>query len=71
MYKFNMLDKISFILIIIGAINWGLLGLFNFEIAQFIFGTPINLASRLIYILIGAAGINMLVFLIKTKRNSE
>ncbi|MFA9397171.1 MAG: DUF378 domain-containing protein [Clostridiaceae bacterium] len=65
MYKFSSLDKISFILIIIGAINWGLLGLFNFNLVGFIFGS--GAIARIVYILIGVAGVVMLIFLVRSK----
>ncbi len=69
MYKVSLIDKISFILVIIGAINWGgLIGLCNFNLVGVLFGgEPANLVGRLIYILIGVAGINMILFLLKTK----
>jgi len=37
MYKFNLFDKISLLLVIIGAINWGLLGLFNLNLVGTIY----------------------------------
>ncbi|WP_123054025.1 DUF378 domain-containing protein [Clostridium sp. JN-1] len=67
MYKLNILDKISFILVIIGAINWGLIGLFNLNIVGLLFGEPVNLLGRIIYILIGISGLNMVLFLFKMK----
>ncbi|AUM96178.1 TPA: DUF378 domain-containing protein [Clostridium botulinum] len=67
MYKVSLIDKISFILVIVGAINWGLIGLCNFNLVGTLFGEPANFVGRLIYILIGVAGINMILFLLKTK----
>ncbi|NFL73763.1 DUF378 domain-containing protein [Clostridium sporogenes] len=67
MYKVSLIVKISFIVVIIGAINWGLIGLCNFNLVGVLFGEPANLVGRLIYILIGVAGINMILFLVKTK----
>ncbi|ABS34620.1 MULTISPECIES: DUF378 domain-containing protein [Clostridium] len=67
MYKVSLIDKISFILVTVGAINWGLIGLCNFNLIGVLFGEPANFVGRLIYILIGAAGINMVLFLLKTK----
>jgi len=69
MYKFKLIDKISLILVIIGAINWGLIGLFNFNLVDALFGQPTNLIGRIVYILIGAAGVDMLLLLFKTKKN--
>lgn len=69
MYKFNLLDKISLILVIIGAINWGLIGLFNLNLIGLLLGEPVNVLGRIIYILVGAAGVDMLMLLIKMKKS--
>lgn len=52
-----MLDKISLILTIIGAINWGLIGLFQFDLVAWIFGGQGAIISRIIYTVIALAGI--------------
>ena len=49
-------DNIALVLIIIGAINWGLFGLFNFNLVDTIFGT-MSVISRIIYILVGISGL--------------
>mgnify|MGYP000918656690 FL=1 len=49
-------DNIALVLIIIGAINWGLVGLFNFNLVDTIFGT-MSVISRIIYILVGISGL--------------
>ena len=50
------LQKICLLLTIIGAINWGLLGIFDFNLVDTIFGTGAML-SRIIYSLVGIAGL--------------
>lgn len=50
------IDNIALVLIIIGAINWGLVGLFNFNLVDTIFGT-MSVISRIIYILVGISGL--------------
>lgn len=67
MYKFSLLDKISFILIVIGAVDWGLVGLFNFDIISALFSGAM-LIARIIYILVGASGIDMLLLIIRLKQ---
>lgn len=52
----KILDKIALALIIIGAINWGLIGLFRFNLVDAIFGT-MSLLSRIIYTLVGISGL--------------
>lgn len=68
MYKVNLIDKISCILVIIGALNWGLYGLLNLDLVHAIFGGQLQLIARVIYILVGVAGIDILLFIIKTKK---
>ncbi len=52
----KIIDKIALVLIIIGAINWGLIGIFNFNLVDAIFGT-MSVLSRIIYALVGISGL--------------
>ena len=52
----KVIDKIALILIIIGAINWGLIGFFNFNLVALIFG-DVTMLSRIIYALVGISGL--------------
>ncbi|MBE6836191.1 MAG: DUF378 domain-containing protein [Clostridiales bacterium] len=52
-----MLDRISLILVIIGALNWGSIGLFRFDIVGWLFGGQGAIISRIIYTLVALAGI--------------
>lgn len=52
-----MLDKIALVLVIIGSINWGLVGLFHFDLVAWLFGGPAAILSRLVYTLVALAGI--------------
>ena len=52
----KIVDKIALVLIIIGAINWGLVGIFNFNLVDAIFGA-MSVISRIIYILVGISGL--------------
>ncbi|GAA0069367.1 DUF378 domain-containing protein [Clostridium sardiniense] len=66
MCKINILDKLSFLLVIIGALNWGLIGLLNFNLVTLLsFG--IAMVSRIIYILIAISGINLITLLFRCK----
>ena len=51
-----MLDKISLALVIIGAINWAL-GIFQFDLVAYLFGGQAAVVSRIVYTLVGAAGL--------------
>ena len=50
------LQKSALVITIIGAINWGLIGLFDFNLVEMIFGTG-SLLSQIIYILVGISGL--------------
>lgn len=52
-----MLDRTALVLAIIGALNWGSIGLFRFDIVGSIFGGPYTAVSRIIFTLVGIAGI--------------
>ena len=64
MYKINIFDKISFILVLLGSLNWGFIGLFKLNIVSLIIGGSVVL-QRLIYILIFIAAIDLIALLIK------
>lgn len=57
----HILKIIAYILVIIGAINWGLIGFFNFDLVAAIFG-DMTLISRIIYSLVGISGLLLLIF---------
>ena len=50
-------QRIALVLTIIGALNWGLVGLFEFDLVASLFGGSDQVISRIIYTLIGLAGI--------------
>ena len=52
-----MIDRLSLILVIVGAVNWGSIGLFQFDIVSWIFGGQDAILSRIIYTLVALAGI--------------
>lgn len=52
----KIIDRIALVLVIIGAINWGLIGIFNFNLVDTIFGT-MSVISRIIYALVGISGL--------------
>ena len=52
-----MLDRIALILAVIGALNWGGIGLFQFDTVAWLFGGQDNVISRIIYVVVGLAGL--------------
>lgn len=65
------LQRIALLLTIIGAINWGLIGLFQFDLVAAIFGGQSSLLSRIIYSLVGIAGLINLGLLFKPSHEVE
>lgn len=62
-----MLDRIALILSIVGALNWGTIGLFQFDMVAFIFGGQDNIISRVIYSVIALAGIWCITLLFRDR----
>lgn len=52
-----MLDRLSLILVILGAINWGSVGIFRFDMIAWLFGGSGATVSRIIYTIVGLAGL--------------
>jgi uncharacterized membrane protein YuzA (DUF378 family) len=51
------MDRIALLLTIVGALNWGSIGLFKFDIVAWIFGGQAALGSRIVYTLVALAGV--------------
>ncbi len=60
MKKMNWLDWVAFILVIVGALNWGLVGFFSWDLVAAIFG-DMSTASRVIYDLVGLGAVYMII----------
>ena len=66
-----MLDTISLVLVIIGALNWGSIGIFNFDFVGALFGGPDATISRVIFAIVGIAGLWAISLLFRRNRHSE
>lgn len=53
----KVIEIVALILLIVGAINWGLVGLFQFDLVAALFGGSGALISRIVYVLVGIAGV--------------
>ena len=60
------LDKIALILVIVGALNWGGIGLFGFDTVAFLFGGQLSLLARIVYALVALAGLWCITLLFRT-----
>lgn len=65
------MDKTALILVIVGALNWGLISLFKFDLVASLFGGSASLISRIIYGVIAIAGIYSIKFLMDKDRIRE
>ena len=61
----KILDRVALVLGIIGALNWGIVGLFRFDCVAFLFGGQTGAISRVIYALVGLAGLGCITMLFR------
>lgn len=54
---FRMWDKLALILLVVGGINWGLVGIFEFDLVAWLFGGAASVISRAIYILVAISAV--------------
>ena len=64
------MDMVALILSIIGSLNWGLVGIFKFDLVAWLFGGQGAVVSRIIYTVIGLAGLWCITLLFRRNRNS-
>jgi len=66
MKKINTLEMLAMVLLVIGGLNWGLIGLFQYDLVAALFGDMSTL-SRIVYTLVGISGLYGLIMLFKKK----
>ena len=66
-----MLKKIALILLIIGGLNWGLVGLFSFDLVAWISGGSGTLLARIIYVIVALAGIWCISLIFRARERFE
>jgi uncharacterized membrane protein YuzA (DUF378 family) len=69
MNKLNSLDWIALILLVVGGLNWLLVGLFSFDLVAFIFGY-MTVISKVIYVLVGLSAIYILFIVGKFRKKA-
>ena len=67
----KMIDKIALTLLIIGGINWGLVGIFQFDLVAFLCGGQSGVISRIIYIIVCLCAIWCITLLFKDTQNAK
>ena len=65
------MDTLALILSIIGSLNWGLVGIFKFDLVAWIFGGQGTVISRIIYTVVGLAGLWCISLLFRRGRHSD
>ena len=66
-----VLDRIALLLVVIGALNWGVIGLFGLDLVAFVFGGQMAVLSRVIYALVGLGGLWCISLLFRERVPSE
>ena len=64
------MDTLALILSIIGSVNWGLVGLFKFDLVAWIFGGQTAVISRIIYAVVGLAGLWCITLLFRPREET-
>ncbi len=70
MKKLNVLDWIALILVIVGGLNWALVGLFDFDLVAAIFG-DMSVLSRIVYVVVGLSAVYLLVTSMQLRKGNE
>ena len=66
-----IIDRLALILTTIGALNWGSIGLFQFDLVAWICGGPASLLSRIIYTVVGLAGVWCISLLFRSREHFD
>lgn len=66
-----IMDRIALVLTIIGALNWGSIGIFNFDVVAWICGGQGSIASRIVYTIVALAGIWCISLLFRSNEDYE
>ncbi|MDP4108625.1 MAG: DUF378 domain-containing protein [Bacillota bacterium] len=66
-----VLDRISLVLVIIGALDWGSIGLFRFDFVAYLFGGQMSVPSRIVYTLVALAGLWCISLLFREREHME
>jgi uncharacterized membrane protein YuzA (DUF378 family) len=66
--KMNMLDKMAYTLLVIGGLNWALIGFFNYNLVDKVFSTDV---ARIIYSVVGVAALYGLFTIVRMKSQAQ
>jgi len=66
-----IMDRVALVLSIIGALNWGSVGIFHFDIISWAFGGPYTALSRVVFALVGIAGLWCISLLFRERESNR
>lgn len=66
-----IMDRIALFLVIIGALNWGSVGIFKFDVIAYLFGGQTATVSRIIFAIVGLAGLWCISLLFRPREVSD
>ncbi len=66
-----ILDRIALFLVIIGAVNWGSIGLFGFDLVAWVFGGQGEILSRIVYTLVAVSGIWLISLFFRSRETAN
>lgn len=66
----TVLDTVSLLLVIVGAVNWLLVGVFQFDLVSWLFGGQAAILSRIVYTLVGVAGLWCISLLFRDRKTT-
>ena len=69
--RFMIIDRIALILTVIGALNWGSIGLFSFDIVAFICGGQMSVLSRIVYTIVALAGVWCISLIFRSRESYD
>jgi len=58
--KMNAVDWVALVLVLVGGLNWGLVGLFQFDLVASLFGGVEGVVARIVYVLVGVSALYMI-----------
>jgi uncharacterized membrane protein YuzA (DUF378 family) len=65
--KLNIVDTVALVLVVVGGINWGLIGLLNFDLVATLFG-PMSTLSKIVYSLVGLSAVYLAIIALKLEK---
>ena len=66
-----IIDRIALILTVIGALNWGSIGIFNFDLVAWLCGGSMSVVSRIVYTIVALAGVWCITLIFRARESFD